>query len=129
MKKVLPYIILHTIVFIYSLGSICSKAAASKDFLSFDWILLYGLVLLSLAVYAILWQQVLKKVPLNTAYANKSVTVIWGMIWGVTVFRETLTPANIIGAVLILAGIILMVTGGKSSDGAVSENGEGTDNE
>ncbi len=114
MKKIMPYIILHAIVFIYSLGGICSKTAATKDFLSFEWILLYGIVLLSLAVYALLWQQVLKKVPLNTAYANKAVTVIWGMVWGTLVFGETITIGNIIGSVLILAGIVLMVTGGSN---------------
>ena len=75
MKKAIPYIVLHLIILIYSLGGICSKTAASKDFLSFEWILFYGLVLLSLGIYAVLWQQVLKKVNLNVAYASKAVTL------------------------------------------------------
>ncbi len=113
--KIVPYILLHLIIFIYSLGGICSKTAASKDFLSFDWIVMYGLVLISLAVYALLWQQILKKIPLNTAYASKAVTVIWGMIWGVVIFRESISPLQIIGALVILAGIVLMVTGGSKN--------------
>ena len=116
MKKVLPYIALHVIILIYSFSGICSKTAASKDFLSFEWLLFYGLVLLILAFYAIVWQQILKKLPLNVAYANKAITVIWGMLLGCIVFGETVNVPRIIGGVLILAGIILMSPAGKSKD-------------
>lgn len=112
MKKLLPYIVLQMIILIYSLGGICSKMASSKDFLSFEWIFFYGLVLLALGIYAILWQQVLKKVNLNVAYASKAVTLIWGSIWGVVIFHETISWNNILGGVIVLAGVILMVTGG-----------------
>ena len=113
MKKALPYIALQFIVLIYSLGGICSKTAASKPFLSFDWIVLYGLLILSLGVYAILWQQILKKVNLNVAYASKAVTLIWGALWGVLFFHESIAWNNILGGVIVLAGVILMVTGGE----------------
>lgn len=122
MKKVLPFILLHAIIFIYSLGGICSKTAASKDFLSLEWIMLYGLVLLSLAVYALVWQQVLKMLPLNLAYASKSVTVIWGMFWGALIFGETITVPHVIGALIILAGIVLMVTGERGKNGEEQKN-------
>ena len=112
MKKLLPYIVLQMIILIYSLGGICSKTAASKEFLSFEWILFYGLVLLSLGIYAVLWQQVLKKVNLNVAYASKAVTLIWSTLWGVLIFHETISWNNIFGGVIVLAGVILMVTGG-----------------
>ena len=68
-------------------------------------------MLLILGVYAICWQQLIKKIPLNVAYANKAVTLIWGMVWGAAVFKEQITPSNIIGAVVVLAGVILMVSG------------------
>ena len=116
MKKVLPYIALHVVILIYSFSGICSKTAASKDFLSFEWLLFYGLVLLILAFYAIVWQQILKKLPLNVAYANKAITVIWGMLLGCIVFNETVNVPRIIGGILILAGIILMSPAGKSKD-------------
>lgn len=48
--------------------------------------------------------------PLTTAFANKAVTIIWGMLWGVLIFRESITPAMIIGSVVIIAGIWLVVT-------------------
>lgn len=116
MKKVLPYIVLHAIILIYSLGGICSKTAASKEFMSFEWILFYGLLMIILAFYAIAWQQILKKLPLNIAYANKAITVIWGMLWGCTAFGESLSIPGIIGGALILAGIILMSPPDKNGD-------------
>lgn len=108
-----PYLILNLILLFYSLSGICSKTASGKQFLSFEFILFYGLVLFILAVYAVLWQQVIKRIPLNIAYANKAVTLVWGMVWGAVVFKEHISLANIIGAVIVLAGVLLMVTGGE----------------
>lgn len=113
MKKLKPYLILNLIILFYSLGGICSKTASGKPFLSFEFILFYGLVLFILAVYALLWQQIIKKIPLNTAYANKAVTLVWGMVWGAVIFKEHISLANIIGAAIVLAGVLLMVTGGE----------------
>ena len=111
MKKIKPYLILHIILLFYSLGGICSKTASGKEFLSFEFILFYGLLLFVMAAYAVLWQQVLKSVPLNIAYANKAITLVWGMVWGAVVFKEQITVTNIIGALIVLAGVLLMVTG------------------
>ena len=112
-KKLLPYIALNIIVFLYSLGGICSKTAASKEFLSFEWMFLYGLLLLTLAIYAVAWQQILKSIPLNTAYTLKSVGVIWTMIWGALVFHEQITWRNLVSAALIITGVVFMTTSGK----------------
>lgn len=100
---------LHILLFVYSLGAIFSKLAGYQNFLSIYFILLYGLVLVDLFVYAIVWQQILKKLPLVTAYANKAITVIWGLLWGMLVFKETLTIWNIVGAIVIIIGIYLVV--------------------
>lgn len=106
MKK---YIYLHLMLLIFSLGEVCSKLASVQEFLSFPFFLFYGLLLLSLAFYAVCWQQFLKVMPLTTAYANKSVIVIWGMIWGAVIFGEKITWNMILGAVIIMAGVYLMV--------------------
>lgn len=116
MKKIKPYLILNLILLFYSLGGICSKIASGKQFLSFEFILFYGLLLFTLAVYALLWQQIIKKIPLNIAYANKAVNLIWGMVWGAAIFKEHISLSNIIGAVIVLAGVILMVTGGEKKN-------------
>ena len=104
------YLYLHGLLLFYSLASVCSKLAGQKSFLSAGFILFYGLVLLILFVYAIAWQQILKRFSLVGAYANKAVTVIWGLLWGFLIFRETITWKNIVGAVIIIVGIYLVVS-------------------
>ena len=86
--RIKSYILLHIVLLLYSMGGICSKLAAGQSFLSLKFILFYGILLLNLAVYALLWQQILKRLPLVTAYANKAITVIWGMLWGYLFFQE-----------------------------------------
>ncbi len=107
--KVKVYIGLHILFFIYSLGAVCSKFAGQSDFMSLKFLFFYGLVLVDLVIYAILWQQILRKLSLVTAYANKAVTVIWGVIWGLIIFQETITIWKIIGAVIIITGIYMVV--------------------
>lgn len=109
MKKLKPYIILHIILLIYSMGGIFSKTAASKEFLSLGFCFNYGMVILILGIYALLWQQVIKMLPLNVAYSNKAVTIVWGMLWGTVFFNEQITLCNIIGSLLVIAGVVIMV--------------------
>lgn len=104
------YVFLHAMLFLYGAGGIFSKTAASKPFGSFEFFLFYGLMLFNLAVYAVLWQQVLKRFPLSTAFSNKSVTIVWGMLWGAVIFGESITPMMIVGCLLILVGIYLTVS-------------------
>ena len=106
-KNLKTYLFLHLLLMVYSTSGILSKLAAGKAFLSWPFLLLYGGVIVLLGVYALGWQQVLKRVPLSVAYANKAVTVVWGCVWGVLVFREDLSLGKMIGGVLVLAGIAL----------------------
>ena len=87
----------------------CSKLAARQPFLSLAFVLLYGAMLLALVVYALGWQQVIKHLPLTTAYANKAVTVVWGIVLGALLFDESVTPRQLLGAAVIIAGIVLFV--------------------
>ena len=92
---------------LYSTGGVISKLAGSHPFLSLPFILLYGLEVLILAFYAIGWQQFIKRMQLSVAYANKAVTVVWGCVWGVVIFREQLSIGKIIGGLLVLCGVAL----------------------
>ncbi|MBE5909865.1 DMT family transporter [Pseudobutyrivibrio sp.] len=126
-EKIKWFVILHIIILIYSLSGISSKTAASYDFLSLQWIIFYGLVVCILGFYAIAWQQVLKHLPLITTYANKAVTTIWGLIWGLLVFGEAITPQKVIGAAVVIFGVYLVVSGdeevnSKKNDEEVKEN-------
>ena len=102
--------ILHIVLFVYSILGIASKIASGKDFLSLEFCFYYGIVILNLFLYAILWQQIIKKIPLITAYANKAVTVIWGIVWGSLFFKEEISFGKIVGAVIIILGIYLVVS-------------------
>lgn len=103
------YVLMHMLLLLFSFSSICSKLAGQSEFLSWRFCFFYGLVLVIMAVYALLWQQILKRVPLVTAYANKAVTVIWGLIWGMLFFSEVITIKKIVGAAVIICGIIMVV--------------------
>ena len=56
-------------------------------------------------IYAIAWQQVIKKFSLSTAYANKSVYLLWSQVWAVIIFHENLSIQNIIGIMVVLVGV------------------------
>ncbi len=108
-KKIADYLFLHGLFLLYSFGGVCSKFAGQAGIGSMRFWFFYGVLLLILTAYALLWQKILKKMPLATAYANKSVTLLWGMLWGVCFFYEKITMKQILGASVILIGIFLMV--------------------
>lgn len=122
MKQAKWFLLLHVILGVYAGSSVCSKLAARQPFLSAAFILLYGLMLAALVVYAVGWQQVIKHLPLTTAYANKAVTVVWGILLGLAVFDEAVTLRQVIGAAIIICGIVLFVR-------ADNENREGEDSQ
>ena len=109
MSKIKDYSYLHILLFGYSFCNVFSKLASTYPFMSKEFIIYYFISLLILGVYAILWQQILKKFPLTTAFINKSVTIIWGMILGFIFFNETITLKMIIGAIIILIGVSVVI--------------------
>ena len=108
------FILLHTLLIIYSLGGIFSKKAASENFLSADFLVYYLLLILTLVIYAFGWQQIIKVLPLSTAFANKAITVVWGLVWGKIFFNENITAGKLIGIGFIVVGIVLFSYSGKS---------------
>lgn len=109
-RKLKTYLMLHGILFLYSLGAVCSKMASGYLFLSVGYIGWYAGLLAVLVVYAAVWQQVLRRLPLITAFANKGVTIIWGVLWGVLLFGETVSLTMVIGAAIVFCGIVLVVS-------------------
>lgn len=98
---------LHLLLMLYSVSGILSKLAAGVDFLSVQFVLFYAGMIAILGVYAIGWQQILRRMPLTSAFANKAVTIVWGIVWGVLFFSEPVTVPKIIGAALIMGGVVL----------------------
>ena len=118
MKKTGNLIILHIMFMLFSLGAVASKTAANSEFLSLRFFFFYGIVLVGLFIYAIVWQQMLKRLPLVTAYANKAVTVVWGIIWGRVFFGEAVTVRKIIGAIIVITGVCIVVIADKDKEAA-----------
>ena len=102
-------IILHIELILLSLSGVCSKMAAQNEFLSFWWLFWYALVILNLGVYAIVWQQIIKHLPLSTAYANKAITIVWGILWGFIFFQEQIKWNMLVGAAIAIVGVIVVV--------------------
>lgn len=98
---------LHLLLMMYSFSGIFSKLASGVPFFSLEFFGLYAIVIVILGAYAIGWQQILKRLPLTTAFSNKAVTIVWGIIWGCVFFAESITLGKVIGAVLIIVGVVL----------------------
>lgn len=108
---------LHLLLMIYSTSGILSKLAAGFDFLSWEFIALYAGIIALLGLYAIGWQQILKRLPLTSAFSNKAITIVWGIVWGAVFFGEPVTGRKIIGAALIIAGVVLFAHADGENDG------------
>lgn len=108
------YLLLYIGIFIYSVSALLGKAASFYPIQSLPFYLIYGCSLSLLVLYALLWQQVLKVFPLTTAYANRPMATVFGILWGVLFFGEELTGKMIVGTILILVGIRNVVKSDES---------------
>ncbi len=110
MKKQLgvsSFILLFVAFLVYSTTGVFSKLASREIFLSFGYFSYFALVLLTMGIYAILWQVILKKTPLSKAFLFKSMTVLFSLCFAYFVFNEIITWKNLVGASLIIIGIIV----------------------
>lgn len=108
LNKFKDIIFLQLVVVIYTISSVVAKFASNYEFLSPKFILVYALEIIFLGIYAILWQQVIKKFDLSIAYANRALGLLWSMIWAVLFFKDTITLKNIIGVVIVIIGTIIV---------------------
>lgn len=107
-SAVQDYLFLYAAFLLYSLSSVMSKLASLYDTFSFRFLGFYLLSLLILGGYAILWQKLLKRFDLITAYANRSAITIMGVVWGVALFHEPLTWNMVAGSIIMVFGIRLV---------------------
>ena len=108
-SKIGKYALLYFNFLLLSLISVISKYTSRYPFPSWTAFILYGLCFFALAIYAFLWQQLIKHLPLSVAYASKAVTIFFGMLWGVLLFDESITWNMGLGATITICGIILLV--------------------
>ena len=119
------FLMLQVVFLIYSFTSLTQKIASSylpenaetvgellHQILNWRLILSAGLVVLLLGIYALLWQQVIKKFELSVAYANKAITLFWALVWGIFIFHEEITIGKVTGILIVMTGIYVLNTGG-----------------
>lgn len=106
--KIKDIIILQIVIAIYTLSTVFAKFASAEEFMSFKFILFYGIEILILGLYAIIWQQLIKKFDISVAYANKAMGLLWSIIWAILIFKEIITIKNIIGVIIVIIGTIIV---------------------
>jgi len=97
--------------FIFSFVGVMSKLAANSEIFSIRFFMFVGIQIFLLGVYAIAWQQILKKFTLVSAMSFRGIVVILSLIWAVVIFGENITAFNIIGALMIVVGIYTVSSG------------------
>ena len=99
---------------LYACVSIFTKLASQQEFMSWEYVLAFFGAVMVMGVYAMLWQQVLKRIELSVAYMFKGTSIIFVMLLAYLLFGEQITWNNILGAIIIIAGIVLFAYDSKS---------------
>lgn len=94
---------------LFSIVSIAVKYTSMQQLFNMRYFIGVVVVIAMLGTYAIVWQQILKRVDMTLAYMFKATGIIYVLLYSVFLFGETITVWNIIGAAIIITGIILFV--------------------
>lgn len=95
-------------VIVYTFSGIMGKFAAGYNFLSLPFIFFIGMEFVVLGIYAIVWQQIIKRYPLSIAYVNRAFAIFWSTLWAFLIFGERITIKNILGILVIFIGIMVV---------------------
>lgn len=101
------YFILVGIYLLYACTSFFTKFASLQEFLSLPYLLGLTGAFVVMAAYALLWQQIIKRVPIAEAYMFKGTGLVWGLLICYFFFGEAITTGNIVGSVMVIVGIAL----------------------
>lgn len=83
------------------------KLASLFVVLSWQYLLCLLCAVVVMGVYAILWQQIIRRMDLSTAYMFKGTSLIFVLLLSALIFGESISLTNIIGSVVIIGGIVL----------------------
>ena len=121
-------LILQAVIVIYTLSSVMAKLASGEEPFSVPFLLFYLAELVILGVYAVLWQQMIKKFELSVAYTNRAMALLWSMLWAVVLFHDRVTVKNVAGVALVIVGT-LIVNGGEGDEAHSGRKEGGSGNE
>lgn len=106
-KEISKIIALLLINLLYASVGIFTKLASQYDFLSWSYIVFFGIAVGIIGIYAILWQQLIKRIDLTTACVFKGTGLIYAMLFAYFIFDEQISWNNILGVLIIITGIVL----------------------
>lgn len=101
-------ILLQAVIVIYTMSQVMAKFTALQEIFSFRFFLFYGIEFLILGIYAVFWQQLIKKFDLSVAYANRAMALLWSMLWSVLIFHEGITIKKVLGVLLVILGTFII---------------------
>ena len=106
-NKRFNYFALIGVNLVYACTSIFTKMASLQEILSWPYLLWIVGAIGVMVVYALLWQQVIKRMPLSKAYMFKGTSLIFILLFSALLFGEAITVKNLIGSASIIVGIVL----------------------
>ena len=101
------YLFLILAFFVYACSTLFSKQASEYNFISLPYVLFLVGAVAVLGIFAIMWQQIIKKMPISDAYMFKGTSLIFILLLSHIIFGEMITVNNMIGAAIIIGGIAL----------------------
>ena len=104
------YLFLCVAVAIYSLSGFFTKLASGYAHLSKAYLFCLCCAIFVLAIYAVLWQMILKVIPLNQAYPFRSLGLVYGLLIAGLAFHEEITIQNLVGCFIVLCGLLVLMT-------------------
>lgn len=106
MNTITKYSVLVGVNAIYACEAVCNKYASMYAFMSMQYILGIAAAVVVLGIYAIAWQQILKRIPLTDAYMFKGTSLVFVLLFSVLILHESITWTNLLGVGIIIVGTI-----------------------
>jgi drug/metabolite transporter (DMT)-like permease len=97
-------------IFLESFTSPFLKLGTQYPVFSKMYFICFFAAVLVLAFYAIIWQLVLERIPLTTAYLRKGLSYILVFLWASLIFHEEITLKQIIGITVIFIGMVVSIS-------------------
>lgn len=107
---------LITVNLLYAIVLILNRMASIYAPLSLGYILLLSISVIVLAIYALSWQQIIKRMPISDAYMFKGTSIVFVLLLSSLIFGEIITWQNVVGSIIIIFGIALFAKADKEMD-------------
>ena len=95
--------------FLYACTGVFCKMASRYPTGTVGYWLCVAAALGILGIYAVLWQQIIAKVPISSAYMFRGTALVFALLLAAFLWGEPITRHNLAGAAILVVGITLYV--------------------